>query len=42
VDLRRIKDLQLLQTLLEEVEDYAVANGEEETEYDPDMAFETV
>lgn len=39
VDLKKIKDLQMLLALLREVEDYANANGDIDPEGDPDAAY---
>ena len=39
VDLKKIKDLQLLLNLLKDVEDYASSNGEIGLDDDPDAAF---
>ena len=39
VDLKKIKDLQLLLNLLKDVEDYASSNGEMGPDDDPDAAF---
>ena len=39
VDLKKIKDLQLLLNLLKDDEDYVSSNGEMEPENDPDAAF---
>ena len=42
VDLKKIKDLQMLLALLREVEDYANANGDIDPEGDPDAAYAPV